>query len=197
MSTPPRAGTKVSALAESWVFHALSERSRGSLLARGIARAYAADEVLYLAGTPAQALYVVLEGRVRVMRGESGRAYVLHVETAGGSLGEVPLFEGTTYPATAIAAEPTRCLVLGKDTVLAAVRTDPDLALALLSRLAGRVRLLVERLDRQTSRSTLGRLAALLLERAAASGGRSFTIGGGRYIVTDATTLTEIAASGE
>jgi CRP/FNR family transcriptional regulator len=231
MIAPPRAGTKVSSLAESWVFGVLSERSRDALMARGATRSYSADEVLYLAGTPAQTLYIVLEGRVRVMRGEGGRAYVLHVETAGGSLGEVPLFEGTTYPATAIAAESTRCLALGRDAVLAAVRTDPDLALAFLSRLAGRVRLLVERMDQQTGHSTLSRLAALLIERAAAAEGRTFTLGatqqqtaeeigtvrelvvrglrtlrdrgaiesrgGGRYIVTNAAVLNEIAASGQ
>jgi len=213
------------------VFGVLSERSRAALMARGVARSYSTDEVLYLAGTPAQALYIVVEGRVRVMRGEGGRAYVLHVETAGGSLGEVPLFEGTTYPATAIAAEPTRCLVLSREVVLSAVRADHELALALLSRLAGRVRMHVERLDQHTGQSTLGRLATLLIERAAAAHGPSFTLGGtqqqtaeeigtvrelivrglrtlrdrgaiesrggGRYIVTNAATLNEIAASGQ
>lgn len=115
--------------------------------------------------------------------------------------------------------------------MLAAVRTDPELALALLSRLAGRVRLLVERMDQQTAHSTLGRLAALMLERAAAADGRSFTLGGtqqqtaeeigtvrelvvrglrplrdrgaiesrvgGRYVVSNAAMLSEIAASGQ
>lgn len=231
MSSTKRAGTKVSPVTDSWVFGVLSDRSRVALIARGVTRRYSADEVLYLAGAPAQALYIVLEGRVRVMRGEGGRAYVLHVETAGGSLGEVPLFEGTTYPATAIAAESSRCLVLTRDAVLSAVRTDPELALALLSRLAGRVRLLIERLDRQTGHSTLGRLAALLIERAEGANGGSFTLGGtqqqtaeeigtvrelvvrglrtlrhrgvvesrggGRYIVTDAAALSEIAVSGQ
>lgn len=231
MSARLNAGTKVPSTTESWVLDVLPDSSRAALMARGSTRNYSADEVLYLAGSPADALYIVLEGRVRVMRGEAGRAYVLHVETAGGSLGEVPLFEGTTYPATAIAAEPTRCLVLSRETVLATVRADPELALALLSRLAGRVRLLVERLDQQTGHSTLGRLATLIVRRAASANGRSFSLGGtqlqvaeeigtvrelvvrglrtlrdravieshgeGRYIVTDAAALSEIAASGQ
>jgi GTP-sensing pleiotropic transcriptional regulator CodY len=40
------------------------------------------------------------------------------------------------------------------------------------------VRLLVERLDQQTGHSTLGRLAALLIERAKGANGGSFTLGG-------------------
>ena len=147
-------------------------------LAQGSERQFAAGEVLYLAGSEAHALYLVLEGRVRLLRERGGRAVYIHDEAPGGTLGEVPLFEGTTYPATAIAAEPTRCIVLHRDAVLAAVRENPDFALALLGRLAGRVRQLVERVDRNAAQSTLTRLADHLLARAAASSATSFTLGG-------------------
>src|SRR5450631_2257524 len=155
MSSARHAGTRVSPdlHAHPWLQGAVSEKTRLALLRAGVERRYGADEVIYLAGTPATNLQLVLEGRVRLMRGGGTRAIMIHDEQAGGSLGEVPLFEGTTYPATAIASEPTRCLSLSRDAVLAAVRDNPDLALALLARLAGRLRLLVERLDRQTGQS--------------------------------------------
>jgi CRP/FNR family transcriptional regulator, dissimilatory nitrate respiration regulator len=164
--------------AHPWLQGVVSEKSRAALLRAGVERRYETDEVLYVAGTPATSLQLVLEGRVRLMRGSHDRAVMIHDEQTGGSLGEVPLFEGTTYPATAIASEPTRCLVLSRDAVLAAVRDNPDLALALLARLAGRVRLLVDRLDQQTGQSTLGRLAHHVLVRATTSRGATFTLGG-------------------
>jgi CRP/FNR family transcriptional regulator len=164
--------------AHPWLGAALSAPVREALLRGAVERRYAPDEVIFLAGSPAHNLYLVLDGRVRVLRGDGGRAHVVHVEERGGSLGEVPVFEGTTYPATTIAAEPTRCLVLSRDAVLGAVRAEPELAIALLARLAGRVRHIVERLDRNTGHSTLNRLAELLLARhAAAKGqGRTFVI---------------------
>jgi CRP-like cAMP-binding protein len=162
--------------AHPWLGEALSPLACDALLRGAVERHYAPDEVIYLAGSAARSLYLVLEGRVRVMRGDGGRAHVLHVEERGGSLGEVPLFEGVSYPATAIAAEPTRCLVLSREAVLGAIRAEPELSLALLSRLAARVRLLVERLDRNTGHSTVKRLAELLLERHASSKGKSFII---------------------
>jgi hypothetical protein len=55
--------------------------------------------------------------------------------------------------------------VIGRDALHAAIAADPGVALALLGRLAGRVRLLVERLDRLTAQSVPARLAALLLAR--------------------------------
>jgi CRP-like cAMP-binding protein len=44
-------------------------------------------------------------------RRERGRAHVVHEEGPGGTLGEVPLFDGGGYPATAIAQAATRCAV--------------------------------------------------------------------------------------
>jgi CRP/FNR family transcriptional regulator len=160
---------------------ALAPRARSALLAGAVERRFAAGAVLYLAGAPARGLYLVLEGRVRVLRAGGGRPHVLHVEGPGGTLGEVPVFEGLDgaappYPATAVAAEPTRCLVVSRAGVRAAVRAHPELALALLARLAARVRLLVERADARVARSTRARLAALLLVRHAASGGRAFAL---------------------
>ncbi|MEO8335527.1 MAG: Crp/Fnr family transcriptional regulator [bacterium] len=163
MPTPARAGTKVSL--PSWP------------VAEAIERRYQADDVIYLAGSVASAIYLVVEGRVRLLREHAGRTTFIHDEIAGGTLGEVPLFEGTTYPATAIAAEPTRCLVLQRDVILSAIRADPELALAVLARLASRVRYLVAKLDSAANQSTLGRLAELVLTRADAAGGKSFTLG--------------------
>src|SRR5476651_2271731 len=126
MSTEGGAGTKVSAVEERgthpWILNALSARARAALLASGIERMFAANEVLYLAGAPAQSLYLVLDGRVRLVRERHGRTIYIHDEMGGGCLGAVPLFEGTTYPATAMASVPTRCLVLNRDAVLEAVR---------------------------------------------------------------------------
>ena len=193
------AGTKVSPQpnAHPWLRRAVSEQTWLALRRVGMERRYATDEVIYLAGTPATSLHLVLEGRVRLMRGAASRAHMIHDEHAGGSLGEVPLFEGTTYPATAIASEPTRCLVLNREAVLGVVRENPDLALALLARLAGRVRLLVEKLDRQTGQSTVGRLAEHVLARAAGSRGASFTLGGTQQqIAEEIGTVRELVVRG-
>jgi CRP/FNR family transcriptional regulator, dissimilatory nitrate respiration regulator len=175
MVTRSSAGTKVPQ--HPWPLADLPAPARATLLANASERRFQADEVLYLAGSPAHALYLVLEGRVRLLRGRSGRAIFIHDEEAGGALGEIPLFEGTTYPATAIASEPTRCLVLQREAILVAIHNNPDLALAILARLAARVRFLVDKLDRTANHSTLGRLAELILARAQAGHGESFTLG--------------------
>lgn len=147
-------------------------------LAAAPTRRFRRGEYLWTAGAEARGLLVVLSGRVRVVRAaeSSGRQFGVHSEGPGGTLGEVPFFSGGRYPATALAAEPTRCLVLDRATLARAVADDPDLAMRWLDRLGTRVRRLVERLDRQTARSVEQRLAAFLLARAHASGGAPFSL---------------------
>lgn len=144
---------------------ALSAAGRRELAARGVTRRFAAEEVLWRRGDEPRGLFLVLEGGVRVVRGSGGRQYVLHREGPGGTLGEVPLFGGGTYPATVIAEEPTECLVLSLPAIEAAVVRDPRLASLLLGRLSGRVRELASRLDRVTTQPVARRLAAYLLRR--------------------------------
>ena len=128
-------------------------------------RSYTTDEVIFTAGSPANGLYLVLEGGVRVVRGRRDRQHVIHLEKSGGTLGEVPLFAGGGYPATAIASEPTRCIVLSHAALHAAIASSPEFAFLLLERLAERVRGLVDRLDRVTSQTVPARLARYLLDR--------------------------------
>ena len=148
-----------------------------ALARHAVGRAFAASEVIFLAGADAGGLHVVLDGRVRVVRGRGDRQHVVHWEGPGGTLGEVPLFAGGAYPATAIAAEPTRCAVLSRDAIRAAIAAEPHVAFFLLERLATRVRGLVTRLDGLALRSATARLAGYLLERPSDRTGRGVSLG--------------------
>ena len=55
----------------------------------------------------------MLAGRVLVVRESPSQSQMLHTENAGGVLGEIPVFGGGRFPATAHAIEPTRCAHLG------------------------------------------------------------------------------------
>jgi CRP-like cAMP-binding protein len=154
----------------------LSAAARRDLAARGVTRRFAADHVLWRRGDEPRGLFIVLEGTVRVVRGSGGRQHVLHREGPGGTLGEVPLFGGGTYPATVIAEVPTECLVLSLSAIEAAMARDSRLPMLLLSRLSGRVRELARRLDRFTTQPVARRLATYVLQRHQETGG-AFALG--------------------
>jgi CRP/FNR family transcriptional regulator len=159
------------------LFQGASTAAVTALARRAVEHRYVADQVIFTAGSAPMGLFIVLEGRVRVVRGRDGRQHVVHVEEAGGTLGEVPLFAGGKYPAMAIAAEPTRCALLSRDAIHAAIAAEPAVAFLLLERLASRVRALVERLDRLALRSARARLAAFLLARPTDASGPSVSLG--------------------
>jgi CRP-like cAMP-binding protein len=155
----------------------LAPAVRRTLAARAIEKRYATGQVLFRAGDGAKGLFVVLGGRVRIARHREGRGQVVHVEERGGTLGEIPLFTGAPYPATATALEPTRCLIFTREAVLVAIAADPELALRLLAGLAARTRELIARLDRLAFASVRQRLASFILGRAARSSGPVVSLG--------------------
>jgi len=145
-----------------------AEESRevvSALARRGIEAQFAPNEVMFLAGSAPRGWYVVIEGKVRVVRGSGSRQHVVHTETAGGTLGEVPLFGGGTHPATGIAAEPTQCALFSRAALESAIGEAPGIAFIVARRLALRVRDLVNRLDDRSARSVQERLIEFLAAR--------------------------------
>ena len=136
-----------------------------ALARHGTVVSAAADHVLFLTNSEPRGWWIVLEGKVRVVRGDGARQHVVHTEGPGGTLGEVPLFAGGTHPATGIAAEPTTCALFSRAALEAAIGEAPPIAFLVARRLAERVRLLVDRLDERSARSVQSRLIEFLLAR--------------------------------
>jgi CRP/FNR family transcriptional regulator len=136
-----------------------------ALAKRAMVVTTATDQVLFLTNSEPRGWWIVLEGKVRVVRGDAARQHVVHTEGPGGTLGEVPLVSGGRHPATAIAAEPTSCALFTRDALEAAIGEAPPIAFILAQRLAERVRLLVDRLDDRSARSVQARLIEFLLAR--------------------------------
>ncbi len=190
MAPNPREGTKVTpetnvttsptfTVDSTPLFACLNAAALRTLRGRSIERHFAPDEVLFVAGSPSRGLFVILEGSVRVVRSRAGRQHVIHTEGPGGTLGEVPLYSGGGYPATAIAVTDTRCAVIAKDTLLTMMADDARLAWWLLERMSRRVRGLVTRVDALATQDVSARLAAHILARTEVNAGLQVAVLGG------------------
>jgi CRP/FNR family transcriptional regulator len=154
-------------LARLPLFQGASPAVVSALAKRATIVSAATDQVLFLTNSESRGWWIVLEGKVRVVRGDAARQHVVHTEGPGGTLGEVPLVSGGTHPATAIAAEPTSCALFSRSALEAAIAEAPPIAFILAQRLADRVRSLVGRLDERSARSVQARLIEFLLARPA------------------------------
>ena len=156
---------------------AVGERAVAELARASSLRSYRTKAVLYRAGDVADGLYLVLSGRVIVRRETASRSEMLHTERAGGVLGEIPVFGGGRFPATAVALEPTRCCHVPTAVVERLLRDEPGFARFALRRMAVRAQSLLHRIDELTASTVTARLAAWVAARAAQSAGADFTLG--------------------
>jgi CRP/FNR family transcriptional regulator len=136
-------------------------------------------------GDAPAALHFVLDGRVRVARRVEGASSVLHFEDGGGVLGEIPVFGGGPYPATATAVESVRCAVLSLDAVERLLRDEPEFARFALRRLAERARVVLRRLDELSAYTVTARLATYLYDLTDRSGTSAIELGMSQAALAD------------
>ncbi len=164
---------KIAALKRTGLFGELDETTLGALAARAVERRYARDEVLFLAGDEAHGLYVIVEGSVRAFRESiEGREQVIHVERAGATVAELPVFDDGPFPSTVAAEEETVVLFIDKRDVRRLSMEHPQIALAALKVLAGRLRRCAELVEALSLREVGQRLARFLLAEARTKGAR-------------------------
>jgi CRP/FNR family transcriptional regulator len=165
---------KITALRRTKLFAELDENTLGVIAERALERRFQKDEVLFVAGQEAHGMYVIVEGSVRAYRVSlDGREQVIHVERAGASIAEIPIFDDGTFPSTAAAEEETITLFLEKQDVRRLCLQHPEITLAALKLLAGRLRRCAELVEALSLREVGQRLARFLLAEASRRGTRT------------------------
>lgn len=163
------------------IFERLGDDALEAVASRTVTRKYAKGTVIFREGEEARGLFVVMQGSVKICRSSSdGREQVLLVEHAGRSLAELPLFDGSPYPATARAAEASQLLFLPRDSFDWLLHNNPEIANATLREYGKRIRKLVHLVDKLALKEVPARVATALLEQAeltgAAKDGGVFTL---------------------
>jgi CRP-like cAMP-binding protein len=170
----PMSTDKVAALGRTPLFKELDAELLRALAARAIERRFRKDELLFVAGDEARGLYVIVEGAVRAFRESAeGREQVIHVERAGATVAEVPVFDGGTFPSSVAAETDSILLFIDKRDVRDLCRKHPQIALAAIKVLATRLRRCAELVETLSLREVGQRLARLLLAEARARGERT------------------------
>lgn len=164
---------KVAALARSHLFSGSPPGTLESLARLAEFRLLGQGEMLFLAGEPARGLFVIVSGSIRAFRvNAKGREQTIHVEAAGATLAEVPVFDDGNYPATAVAEELSEILFLSKADVQRFLIANPAIALNALRLMAGRLRRHAELVDSLALKDVGQRLGRLLLTEAQTLGTR-------------------------
>jgi CRP/FNR family cyclic AMP-dependent transcriptional regulator len=123
------------------LFSQLSRRDLKHLAAGVITRDYKKGEAIVQEGDNAVAFYVIKAGQVDIIQGRGGKsAKVLATLGPGDFFGEMALLDSYPRSASAVATEPTQCLVLSRWDFMAELRTNPHVAVQMLPVLSRRLR---------------------------------------------------------
>jgi CRP/FNR family transcriptional regulator len=116
-------------------------------------------------------MYVVESGYIRIFKtSPGGREQVLSIDGPGGSVAELPVFDGGPYPASVAAVEPSTLLFVSKQDFQSLCVTHPQVALKVLRVVGARLRRLVGIIEELSFTTVRHRLAAYLLRLARAEG---------------------------
>ncbi len=125
---------------------------------------YSAEETICFAGDPAEHLFVVADGRVKLMHHSlSSKNVLLDMLTPGEFFGSLSTLGDEAYPDTAEAQTQTCALVINADDFRNILEKHPKVALKVVDIMAARLRTAHERVRQLSELSAEGRIANLLL----------------------------------
>jgi CRP-like cAMP-binding protein len=121
-------------------------------------------QIVFSEGDEGIGFYVVLAGRVKVFKlSMEGKEQILHIFGPGEPFGEVPVFSGQKFPASAATMEESRLLFFPRESFVDLVKKTPDLALNMLAILSRRLRRFASLIEDLSLKEVPARVSAYLL----------------------------------
>lgn len=158
-------------LRQTPIFSGLTDAELEELVPLVVKRRLKDDTVIFHEGDPASAFYLVKQGRVKIYKvAADGREQVLSILGDGQIFGDVPVFDGGPYPATAATMAATEIYQVKRDEFEDFVRRHPEVALKLLRVLGQRLRQAMALVRDLSFKQVPHRLAGLLLKLAREDG---------------------------
>ena len=125
---------------------------------------YKKTELIFADGDDGIGFYIVISGRVKVYKvSPDGKEQIMHIFGPGQPFAEVPVFEGSRYPANAEAMEQCRLFFFPKKAFIKLIQANPSLAMNMLASLSQRLKQFSRLIESLSLKEVPGRLASYLL----------------------------------
>lgn len=146
------------------LFEGLQEEQYKNIARILLRRPYRRGEIIFMEGDEGNGFYIVEAGQVKIYKISSeGKEQILHLFGPGESFGEVSVFTGQGFPASAKANITSTCLFIPRTGFAEMIRQDPTLALNMLGVMSLRLRKFAGLIEDLSLKEVPGRLAAYLL----------------------------------
>jgi CRP-like cAMP-binding protein len=153
------------------LFSGFSDDDLDEILSGGIVRSLNARHVLFLEGDTGNAVYIVLEGQVKVsVHSGQRREVILNIAGPGELIGEIAVLDGGPRTAAAMTLEPVKLLHLGRESIMPVLERNPAAMLKILRLLCTRLRTTNQMVEEILFHSGASRLARAILRLAESHG---------------------------
>ena len=149
------------------LFNGLEDKHLKAVVDIAISRNYSKNELIFSEGDDGNGFYIVAEGKVKIFKlSPEGKEQILHIFDRGEPFGEVPVFSGDHFPASAQALTNLRLLFFPRDAFVDSITKSPALTMNMLSVLSRRLRQFTVQIENLTLKEVPARLAAYLIMHA-------------------------------
>lgn len=148
---------------KSILLSGLSDDHRDRLLKESVRQTYSAGETIFVQGEPAQSVFIILSGAVKLARmTASGGEAVVAIMGRDRSFAEAMVLRGAPYPVTAEAISPCTLLKINGAKLRQALLENSDFALDLLASTLVHLQTLMEQIEKLKAQTGVQRLAEFL-----------------------------------
>ena len=152
------------------IFSRLSQTDRRAVAEVAVVREFAKGDLIFEQDSPSE-FYAIAAGRVKIFKMmPNGKDVILEVFGPGDPLGAVAAYMDRPFPASALALEPTTCVIIPRAAFFRLLEASPSLVRGLLLGLTTRLVELTNRLAELTGGRIEPRFARLFLKLASEMG---------------------------
>lgn len=146
------------------LFSGLSTPQLEKIQAIALELSFNKGRLIFQEGDAGNGFYIVNTGKIKVFKlSFEGKEQILHIYGPGHTFGEVPVFEGKNFPASAMAIENSGILFLPRDAFVNLITTTPALSMNMLADLSKRLRAFTIQIESLSLKEVPARLAAYIL----------------------------------
>lgn len=157
----------------SILFGGIPEEQLQAVAQLAVEKKIGKGESIFFEGDQADGFYMVAEGKVKIFKMSfAGKEQILHIFGPGEPFGEVPVFHGMPFPASAEALSRSVLLYFSRDRFIALVHKNPSIALNMLAMLSLRLRRFVDQIENLSLKEVPERLSGYLLYLLEEQGGK-------------------------
>ena len=151
-------------ISEAHLFKGLPENQLREIEGITVGKRFKKGDLIFSEGDDGDGFFLVGSGLVKIFKSSpDGKEQILHILGPGEPFGEVPVFSGQQFPATAEAIAKSRLIFFPRSAFVALITANPALALNMLAVLSMRLRQFTVQIENLSLKEVPGRLATYLV----------------------------------